>query len=255
MVHITKERAFNEAGCTLWGFDKSNDVYSLTHSCFSQNYKKNHTVLYNDVLNSTHYNVKYKLPVGDARRDMSNNDLPTTGPRVHYLQYNEAKCAIYSLASALFNIGDHKMHKFISKLEPTINHHVKQKTKQNRNTEFTYIVNAMKYNAMMENPTGSISKYECTFFDNEKLMVAWLLKNISINLRLVQVTGTHAMTISGSLIFDSNHTHALPLTQHWINWCSSIDEEEMDLKTVVSVIEFIIPKKFRKEIMKKNASG
>ena len=66
IIHITKERAFNEAGCTLWGFDKSNDVYSLTHSCFSQNYKKNHTVLYNDVLNSTIYNIKYKLPVGDA---------------------------------------------------------------------------------------------------------------------------------------------------------------------------------------------
>ena len=252
MVYITKEREFSEKGYTLWGYDKENSVFGLEHSWFSQNYKKNHTKFYNNVLNATNFTTKYKLPVGDARRDNSFYNMPITGPALRYLQHNEEKCAIYSLASALYNIGDNKMCKFISKLEPTIDYYVKQKTNRNRNTAFTYIVNAMT--RVTGNPTVSISKYKCTFLDNEERMVAWLLKNISINLRLVQVTGTHAMTISGSWIFDSNHAHALPLTQHWINWCSSIHEGDMDLKTVISVTEFHLPKKFRKEIMTTNAS-
>ena len=166
VVYIKKEKEFNEQGCSLWGYDKENHAFELEHSWFSDNYKKKYTDFYNKVMNAMHFNIKYKLPVGDALRDNSCSDMPTTGPAVRYLQHDEAKCATYSLASALYNIGDIRMSQFISNLEPEIDDFVRQKTNRSRNTAFTYIVNAMNHNAVKGNPTGSLSKYECTYFEN-----------------------------------------------------------------------------------------
>ena len=86
---------------------------------------------------------------------------------MNYLQGDEEKCAIYSLASALLFIGDNKMHNFISKMEPKVNHHEKSNSYQKYNKAFTYIVEAMTYKSVMGNPEG-ITKYTSVYYKKLK---------------------------------------------------------------------------------------
>ena len=131
------------------------------------------------------------------------------------------------------------MEEFIADLEPT--HHNDEK--------FSFIINAMTKNLNKEKESYLIL-YTSTYLRNEKLQVLWLLQNQTKNLRLVRITASHAITIYGSWIFDTNHTNALPLCQRNINWCSDLGEEDKDLQSVLCVVQFNISPKLRKRLAK-----
>ena len=59
-------------------------------------------------------------------------------------------------------------------------------------------------------------KYQVKNMKQDTLHFDWLVKNPSLNFRLVRVGINHGVTLWSNCIFDSNFEHALPLTKEWL---------------------------------------
>ena len=71
-------------------------------------------------------------------------------------------------------------------------------------------------NIMMHGASNDKKKdtkyYQVVKMKQDMLVFDWLVKNPSLNLRIVRVNVNHGVTLWSDWIFDSNFDHALPLT-------------------------------------------
>ena len=76
-----------------------------------------------------------------------------------------------------------------------------------------------------------------------ELNFSMIIEKYSDSLKILQISGTHCVTIWRKWIFDSNLKYALPLEMKLLLWCSNKEKESMDIeKFVISGFEITLPR-------------
>ena len=102
-------------------------------------------------------------------------------------------------------------------------------------------------NIMMHGASNDKKKdakyYQVRKMKKYMLVFDWLVKNLSLNLRIVRLNVNHAVTLWSDWIFDSNFEYAIPLTNEWLLHISGENKKNQALEGRELILSMHIKKR------------
>ena len=232
-----------------YGRTSANTRSLLSQQWLDVNFKVRYPSFYGKLMNTSSASKKdfFDVPEGTSKMMSSANIEKTTdAPRVQYQQDEQSSCVFSGLASALYAMGDTFAAGAVASL-------VHQSLVDNNGPfEFARMVMTDRYGHRkgLQKLRYSIQ----TWKEEEKFIPLAQLSRFPTMLHLVDSAGNegHCVTVCGKWIFDSNHSHALPLSRDSLDAiCDNVADhlEKITFKKVKNATRFIPPKAMQQKMI------
>ena len=221
-----------------------NTRYPLSQEWLDINFKVRHPSFYGKLMNTSSASKRdvFEVPQGASKVTSGGNiEKMRDGPRVHYQQSEQSSCVFSGLALALYAMGDTFAAEAVATLVP--------RSLLDKNGPFKFARMVMTDCHGHDCKGLQKLRYSIqTWNEEEKFIPLAELSRFPTMLHLVDSAGNedHCVTVCGKWIFDSNYSHAWPLSNDSLDAiCDNVATDHLKKITfekVKAATRFIPPK-------------